>query len=161
MQIQHFKIGSIVHISGMLVFGVITFIVIDAWKSGLFGNVMWILVGTCILSQAYYLWRSSRIEKVAEYSDLETIDNEMVFAENDDDYEIVANTGVDIFLAIIAGVISVFFLVMVIVSLPRLIDSSWSSAVQVMTKLYSLWVGLGGIFTVIYNFRTYNAKGIK
>ena len=161
MDIKQLRIGSWVHVCGMLCLGIISVIVSNVWEMSFLSGLPWILLALCVGAQAYYLWRSGRIENMTYYSDLDTIDNEMVFSEDDENHEIIANSGFDVLMAIVGGVLSAFFLISMIVALPSIVGSSWSNASNVLTKMLMLWSGLLGIFSVIYNFRTYNAKGMK
>jgi uncharacterized protein YqhQ len=145
----------------MLCLGIVSVIVSNVWELSFLSSLPWILLAMCVAAQGYYLWRSGRIENMTYFSDLDTIDNEMVFSEDDADHEIIANSGFDVFMAIVGGVLSVFFLITMIVALPSILGSSWSDISNLVTKLLMLWSGLLAIFSVLYNFRTYNAKGMK
>jgi hypothetical protein len=161
MDTRQLKIGSWIHVYGMLCLGIFAAIVREVWTMSCLDCVPWILLALCVGAQGFYLWRTGRIENLTNYSDLETIDNEMVFSEDDQNHEIIANSGFDIFTAVIGGVLSTFFLIVMIVALRGIFSSSWSDAPQALTKLLMLWSGLLGIFSVLYNFRTYNANGMK
>lgn len=161
MELQHLKIGSWIHVYGMLCLGITSTIISEVWRMSFVSALPWMLLALCVGAQAYYLWRSGRIENMTYYSDLETIDNEMVFSEDDENHEVIANSAFDILMAIVGGALSTFFLIAMIVALPSIVGSSWSDSSNILTKMLMMWSGLLAIFSVLYNFRTYNAKGMK
>lgn len=118
-----------------------------------------VIVVAGMLAQVYYVLRTQSILSMRTYENLETIDNEMAFLE-DEKETVKERQGVDVFAAVIAGLVWVFLFFFLGFFPGRLFSNEWD-VTSVLSKIFQLSGIIGGFPSLIYNLRTWNRMVVR
>ena len=120
------------------------------WSIGLFG----------MLAQLLYTVFSRRVLKGEAYEDVDTLDNEMMYSEEDDP-RIIQNSGFTLFCALIGGIVSTAILILSTLSFKIIFALQLENLERSMATLFIVLGLLLSVPVVIYNFRTYKLSGVR
>lgn len=120
------------------------------WAVGLFG----------MCAQLVYTVMSRRVLMSEPYEEIDTLDNEMMYSEEDAP-KIIQNSGFTLFCALIGGVVSTAILIMSTLIYSKVFELELTTTERVFTVML---VGVGLLLSVpavIYNFRSYKLSGVR
>lgn len=118
-----------------------------------------IIITLGMTAQVYYVLRTQTMLSMRTYENLETIDNEMAYLE-DDKEAVKERHGVDVFAAVIAGLVWVFLFFFLGFFPGRLFSNDWD-VTNVLSKIFQLSGIIGGFPSLIYNLRTWNRMVVR
>ncbi len=120
------------------------------WSIGLFG----------MAAQLLYTLMSRRVLISEPYEEIDTLDNEMMYSEEDEP-RIIQNSGFAVFCALIGGIVSTAILILSTLTYSKVFELELTTTERVFTVML-VAVGLTlSIPAVIYNFRTFKLSGLR
>lgn len=131
----------------------------DLTKITRFVAISTVVVSVGMGAQIFYVIRTQRLLTMDTYNDLETIDNEMAFSD-DEQLNVEERAGIDVFAAVIAGLVWVFLFVMFGLFPSALFSGDWE-VTAVLSKIFHLGGIIGGFPSLIYNLRTWNRMVVR
>jgi hypothetical protein len=120
------------------------------WAIGLFG----------MAAQLVYTLMSRRVLNSEAYEEIDTLDNEMMYSEEDDP-RIIQNSGFTLFCALIGGVVSTSILILSALTFKIIFALQLEILERTLVTLFIVLGLLLSVPVVIYNFRTYKLSGLR
>ena len=129
----------------------------EGWKTS---TVIWSIGLFGMAAQLVYTLFSRRILISEPYEEIDTLDNEIMYSEEEDP-RIIQNSGFIVFLALMGGVVSTAILILSSLVFKEIFELEFTTLKRFLSMALTV-VGLTlSVPAVIYNFRTYKLSGIK
>jgi hypothetical protein len=142
---------------GLIAYFLISEIFEDGWA---FATVIWSIGMFGMLSQLLYTIMSRRVLISEPYEEIDTLDNEMMYSEEEDP-RIIQNSGFTVFLALMGGVVSAAILILSSLVFKEIFVLEFTTIERLLSTAMTV---LGLTFSapaVLYNFRTYKLSGVR
>jgi len=120
------------------------------WAIGLFG----------MLSQLVYTIMSRRVLISEPYEEIDTLDNEMMYSEEEDP-RIIQNSGFTVFLALMGGVVSAAILILSSLVFKEIFELEFTTIERLLSTAMTVLGLTLSAPAVLYNFRTYKLSGVR
>ena len=128
----------------------------EGWKTS---TVIWSIGLFGMAAQLAYTLFSRRVLISEPYEEIDTLDNEMMYSEEEDP-RIIQNSGFIVFLALMGGVVSTAILILSSLVFKEIFELEFTTLKRFLSMALTV-VGLTlSVPAVLYNFRTYRLSGV-
>ena len=129
----------------------------EGWKTS---TVIWSIGLFGMAAQLVYTLFSRRVLISEPYEEIDTLDNEMMYSEEEDP-RIIQNSGFIVFLALMGGVVSTAILILSTLTYSKVFELELTTTERIFTVMLVAVGLLLSVPAVIYNFRTYKLSGVR
>jgi hypothetical protein len=155
--LHYLSLAYSISMGGLIAYFLISEILEGGWK---IATVIWSIGMFGMLSQLVYTIMSRRVLISEPYEEIDTLDNEMMYSEEEDP-RIIQNSGIAVFLALMGGIVSTAILILSSLVFKEIFELEFTTLERFLTMALTV-VGLTlSAPVVIYNFRTYKLSGVR
>jgi tellurite resistance protein TehA-like permease len=129
----------------------------NGWK---LGTIVECIVALGMIAQLLYTLLSRQVLTAERYEVIETLDNDMMFSEEDAP-KIKENNGFVLLCALLGGVVSTAVLIFSALIFKEIFELNLNTPDRILSTIF-ITIGLTlSVPAVIYNFRTYKLSGLR